>query len=700
MLRTRATIVANQTSNNNRAGLCVTVPPVVHSTHKNRTPEQTARTVRSNPDIAFARPGGNAKRQITPLLDTSAPQEGVAETNAQQNQRIDNPSARKSEEPVQKTLNGKFKVSQQDLFSSEQTSGADRAPNCRGPAGAVTSPTRSPGRVFENTSELLPTPEALSRFMDERGYEKQFIGAVYRRLDPSTDLFGLDPFKAINLENALDQKFTAIEAGEPVTTSNAVPAIYRTPKLTDDGQPLFLFKTPNASTSDLVLRTQEEIELHLLIENHLIAIGQPSADPRVFAFAIPDAKSDQSMQPGPIITADPTIVTGVESTSEAAPFDTNKIRAGNRPNINSEQVDQSTAVHVGLALPANRQPLQPASAMNADASHVAGAGSTSNTTPPDANKTSGSATLSSISEQLNQSMAIQLATAATASSRSNEVQRFAQLQYSQSDAADLIQFLSARIAAGRLRTEHVGGERNNCWIRSFWLAAFDDSSSPEKIKRRLSDRLSDRKLERISHYSRTIQTEEDDVPIADDIKLAALNSVERQTNSSALTLEQNIDIIYQAACDWKNRRLIKHQTYAGPFSESIDHAITVVSRALLLKDMDEMQLRPRERTTLAIEIINATTGDEMGESNYIAELARAIGIDMVVCDENGAVDIATIPGSALNEVVNPSHAGSANGRQIPDPNELLETALALNLTVLALQNKHYEPYLHGSGWAP
>jgi hypothetical protein len=158
----------------------------------------------------------------------------------------------------------------------------------------------TPTDAFVQPPNLSPTPEAINRFMDEAGYDKQYIGAVYRQLDPSADPFDLGPREPVALKNAFQQKLDAGNLTNSTTASSAASGITPSGTFTADGQELFYLRTSNTNSNEVLLRTREEIELHLMIENHFLAIEQDAAGSEVCAIQVALMEEPPPAQTNPV----------------------------------------------------------------------------------------------------------------------------------------------------------------------------------------------------------------------------------------------------------------------------------------------------------------------------------------------------------------------------------------------------------------
>lgn len=486
-----------------------------------------------------------------------------------------------------------------------------------GPAKILSSPMHGatpPIDAFAQPPNLSPTPEAINRFMDEAGYDKQYIGAVYKQLDPTADPFDLGPEVSVGLKNVFQQKLDADKIPDSKTSAAASAEITPTGTFTDDAQELFYLRTSNTNVNEVLLRTREEIELHLMIENHLRVIGEPETNADVVTEEISQA---EQCQPDEI---------SLPSASASAPV---------RTEQNAEGDYQPHETRGPLGEPERAKP----------------------------------------QDDVRQP-----------SSRNVRC-----LQYTNDWPSINVNKLIADLGLSGVKIQKMGGENNNCWMRAAWLSSFIQCNDPGKLKQRLLDELNENLHEKNHPRPKPDSASTEGLP----------------------TIAEQINIIHNAILDFKNGRLEEtHAKNAGPFKKAIDDAITVVSQALLLKDLkDKAPLNETIFNKAKQEIDGATTGNQMGSTEMIHIIMRTLGADMFVASLGcGIIEIGTAPDSALNEIdaptANPTACGQTStskgyestheGVDYPPSTKVLEAARPL--PALIHQNQHFDLYVPENLW--
>ena len=194
---------------------------------------------------------------------------------------------------------------------------------------------------------------------------------------------------------------------------------------------------------------------------------------------------------------------------------------------------------------------------------------------------------------------------------------------------DIANFITGLQSSG-LERQHIGGENNNCWMRSAWLSSFIQCDDPARMKQRMREELGDRLIEKMPPRPQTEGTPTDHFP----------------------TIAEQIEIIYNAILDFKAGRLQQtHENGAGPFRKNIDDAITVLSQALLMKNLKDDGLQGSAASARIASIDSATIYDGMGDTDQIRIIMRMLGFDMfVVSPENSYIEIGIAPGSELDNI--------------------------------------------------
>lgn len=434
----------------------------------------------------------------------------------------------------------------------------------------------------EKNSEWLLTLQAFNNFMDKSGCEKQYLSAVYKQLDSKAELFDFDPKKNRSLKCALGRKINAIKTGNSGPSNTSIPGIPSAGTFAyDRAKKLFALRPSDPNGDEVLLRTREELELHLMIENHLIAVGQSSADPIVSLTALPEAKTRQRAESAP------------RWANGAGYFSAAKMTAGGSPLREAEEPVREPE-------PTRQDGLQ----------------------------------------------------------RPFEEER--QWHFFSNHDVDIARFETDLHASGGI-VQRIGGENNNCWMRSAWLSSFIQCNDPEGLKQRLFFELGDRLTE--------------NMPPRPGL-----------SNNRLPTIGEQIDIVHQAVLDLRNGRLKEENSSAGPFRKDVDDAIAVLSQALLMKDLTEDGIQGKVAENRKTSIRNATIGSGMGDSDQIRIIMRKLGTDMVLVSPNTpCIELDVARESALNEV-------GAQQRSI----KLLQKKRLL--PALRHVGIHFELYTRGNLW--
>ena len=599
MLRTGTRVVGNSTAVINTASTGMKVLPASDPMHT----RQTANAARLRCDMASAIPGRRPKHLLSTLQPATLLSERIADLSAKLKHArwpaVGLPAATPQERFA--TL---FEASNVDLLSNDMTYGGEALFNGHEAAEPQKPIQASHIKVSENPPKLCPTPWAIVDFMDQAGYQKQYIGAVYEQLDRSGRLFDLDPEKATALQHSAHQKITDIEHDNHGDVAISTPAITKTGKFTDDGQELFLLKTAVTNSDEAVLRTREEIALHLMIENHLIAIGQSNADSDVFEIALPQVKGHIPVA----VRLEPADVTGSVST-DGMETDESNTHVTIWPGSNSGRHDPHG--HIG----------QPAG---------------------------------------------------------GNARTFATIDKNFTDTF----FGNVKSSGAKLQT--IGGENFNCWMRAAWLSTFIQCSNPDDMKHRLLQELDDRLTEKMPSRPQSEDAPTHELP----------------------TIAKRIDIIHRAVRDFKQGRLSTVNTHEGPFSKDVDDAITVVSQALLMKDLND--LPPLSDSAFKIKkdnISRATIGNYMGNTEQICTIMCKLGVDMIaVSPRNGYLETYIAPESDLNYLRVPApephndDRESSTGERTYSAEQLELIKAVLPKPMLHHEGAHFQVYARGNLW--
>ena len=277
--------------------------------------------------------------------------------------------------------------------------------------------------VLVQPSNLSPTPEAINRFMDDAGYDKQYISGVYRQLDPTADPFDLGPEEPIGLKNVFQQKLDADKLPDSKTSASGTSDITPTGTFTDDGQEVFCLRTSNTNVNEVLLRTREEIELHLMIENHLLVIEQHAARAEVFPIPVASVEEPPRADTGPVATRETDSVRTDDNTAEELSVHENRISAL-MPERAEPQADWGS----------------PARSAQGSGRCVA--------------------------------------------------------YTKENSGIDIAKFITGLQSSG-VERQHIGGENNNCWMRSAWLSSFIQCDDPARMKQRMREELGDRLIEKM-----------------------------------------------------------------------------------------------------------------------------------------------------------------------------------------------------------
>ena len=544
--------------------------------------------------------------------------------------------------------------------------------------------TQNPMAGVVEDADIVSTVSGMNEFMDAGGYEKQYIAAIYKKLEPASKMFASTLESEQALDRSIAQKLASIESGQFDSTVIRKLTSTTTETFNNEKESSYLLLTRNGETTQELTRTKDEIELHLLIENHLIAIGQASEDADAFALAGQYVKADVHKAPFKVpkdsvpkgATVLVTEAKAVAQESSRQVRDAGKPFGRQEPSQLQAPGQDSTSGSGGLGFFPNH--------VVADV-HKAPSKVPKSTTAP-----------VTVAKAVAQQSSIQVRDAGKPVARQERSQLQTRSQASAwgsggfrffpNDVVNVTKFTNNLLASGA-RIQNIGGGNCNCWMRAAWMSSFIQCKNPDYMKQLLMDELKTQLHEKVHPRKKPPADAVDQLP----------------------TIADQIDILHAAVVNFRKGKLQEVHSSSSPFKKDVDDAITVLSRALLIKDLEDDRLEGTVATRKRKQIDDSTIGPEMGDTDQIRIIMRKLGVDTIVTSlQTNCTEIDLASEHILNQIDLQLSTAYANNlapmletNHVPADHALQYAGLreaAQTIPVLRHSGSHFELYTYGCIW--